>query len=279
MRLKARATEATSSPPPSEARADSSPSPKRRAASSKSRRRFCAGRNTASDASAVPAASSAASPAASQGASSRATDPSGRPRATSTAATARPSTRTGAIAHGGQAGAPLIRSGRSPRPDADGRPRGRPGLIIGGASSQLSTGPARSRSRVRATIGGGGSRPAPTTRPSSNTKAAGRARSAKRTRATSARSAPGSPAAASASSSATRRARSASKRGGITSSRCADSHRKSPPCATSITARNAMKPAAMRQYRLRYQRRAPAGVALDIGALIACAPHREHERR
>src|SRR4051812_33399234 len=49
----------------------------------------------------------------------------------------------------------------------------------------------------------------------------------------------------------------------------------SAPCATSIRARNATRPTAMRQYRLRYQ----VGRMLDVGRFVAGAPYREDHRR
>src|SRR4051812_8680521 len=50
---------------------------------------------------------------------------------------------------------------------------------------------------------------------------------------------------------------------------------KSAPCATSMSARNATRPTAMRQYRLRYQ----VGRMLDIGGFVPGAPHGEDDRR
>src|SRR5262245_44036019 len=48
---------------------------------------------------------------------------------------------------------------------------------------------------------------------------------------------------------------------------------KSAPCATSISARKATRPTAMRQYRLRYQ------TVLDICRLISRAPHGKNHFR
>src|SRR5712691_2438276 len=56
---------------------------------------------------------------------------------------------------------------------------------------------------------------------------------------------------------------------------------KSAPCAPSISARNATRPTAMRQYRLRYQVvLAPSRVeGSDIGCLVARTPHGEDHFR
>src|SRR5215203_3004089 len=74
-------------------------------------------------------------------------------------------------------------------------------------------------------------------------------------------------------SEATSAARRRGERAGIEPAMRSVIQRKMPPSAASMMARKAMRPSAMRQYRLRYQR------GLDICRFIACSPHGQNDLR
>src|SRR5215470_765516 len=89
----------------------------------------------------------------------------------------------------------------------------------------------------------------------------------------------GSASSAALRSDATRTARRRGEVAGIEPAMRSLVQMKSAPWATSMRARNAMRPTAMRQKRLRYQLTDNARPESDIRRLVPCAPYCEdHDR-
>src|SRR5262245_32340746 len=295
MLLNARATAVTSSPPCSGARAVRSPAPSRSVANWTSFNRRRVGPNTMKARSAVPTTRTPPATGAIRGPRIRNTrENGGPPGSTTTRPTGMPPTRMGAnsrprrgrrMASGpsgpgppGRGPVPAVGSPgpggrpRSPGSPGGGCPRGphRRGNRLGPSDSRYSI-----SSRTASTSAAGTSSWFESVRPSSMMMTKVWSTSPYCSRRYGSRSRLRLAASAAPTSDATSTARRRGDRAGNEPAIVSVIQRKSPASATSISARNATRPSAMRQYRLRYQ---DGEEPLDIGGFVPGTPDGQDHR-